>query len=186
MMRLLLVLVSTLLMSTVLRADISTMGGSDAWPWGSEIKFPWTKVQGAWAPADGEINLAFVFQAAKSNKIINIIQYNPSTCVVIATGVGVESDDVENVVIASMTGGGKSFDMTIRAFNAQDIRARIGGRSGGKSSRTVEENDNGGPTNKGPVFVMSLYPKGKFKFNTSFQITKITNATDKVCRRDNW
>lgn len=141
-----------------------TGGDSNPWPWGRESVFPWLAIEGVWVPMDGDCGSLFVFQAKNiqaQNRVIQVVQYDPSTCQKIAWGVGIEQD---RVVLASMvTHQGKSFDLSIRAFDenaAPNVLLSPLGRN---------------------VVVMSMYPKGNWERRTSYQMQKVTNIPALLC-----
>ena len=67
-----------------------------------------------------------------------------------------------------MTGQGKTYDMTIRAFNESDVRS-------GANYAYVEESDSK------QVVVISLFPKSKWDLRTSFSVRKVTSSTLVQC-----
>jgi hypothetical protein len=140
--------------------------GVGAWPWGNEVDFPWTKIQGVWSTNDSSCSSLFIFKPLAGGQI-EITQYDPNSCEVLATGKGKESTKTGRVIKARMVKDGTSYDVTIRAFENQDSR-----------------------TNKKAIFdgsddslaiVVSLYPSGKWHKQSNFTIKKVQNSTRMVC-----
>lgn len=145
--------------------SVITGGDSNPWPWGKEVRFPWLSLQGVWVPGDGSCNSLFLFKAQTNqgqNRIIHIMQYDPSTCEKLAWGAGLEAD---KVLYASMvTKEGKSFDLTVRAFDEATIPSAL-------ASSPLAEN----------VVVMSMYPKGDWERRMSYQMQKVTDVPVVLC-----
>jgi hypothetical protein len=148
------------------RYDSTITGGDDnPWPWGKEVVFPWLSIQGVWVPSEGDCSSLFIFRTKNSqteNRVIHIMQYDPSTCEKLAWGAGVET---EKVVRASMvTKDGKSFDLTVRAFDENSI-------SGMLTLTPMKRN----------VVLMSMYPKGNWERRLSYQMQKVTDVPVMLC-----
>ncbi|MBX3016246.1 MAG: hypothetical protein KF767_00030 [Bdellovibrionaceae bacterium] len=148
------------------RYDSTISGGDDnPWPWGREILFPWLSIQGVWAPTDGTCNSLFVFRTKNSqteNRVVHIMQYDPNTCEKLAWGAGVETDRV--VRAAMVTKEGKSFDLTVRAFDENSVTS-VATHS---------------PFNRN-VVVLSMYPKGNWERRMSYQMAKVTDVPVMLC-----
>jgi len=146
--------------------DSMLAGGDDTpWPWGHEGRFPWLSIQGVWVPMDGDCNSLFVFKTQSvegQNRVVQIVQYDPTSCQKLAWGVGVES---ERVIRASMVSkDGKSFDLTIRSFDESSMGGLL-------SAMSVRRN----------VVVISMYPKGDWERRMSYQLQKVTNVPVMLC-----
>lgn len=94
------------------------------WPWGLEMPFPWSFVQGVWNAQKGEFKSYFSFRVVQPAqhgflRKLEVRQIDPLTCEVLAEGVGFETD---RVVRAQMTTvEGLSFRVTLRAFHEKSI-----------------------------------------------------------------
>lgn len=147
------------------RHESTITGGDDnPWPWGKEIIFPWLSIQGVWVPTEGDCNSLFVFRTRSTqtqNRVIHIMQYDPTTCEKLAWGAGIESD---RIVRASMvTKDGKSFDVTVRAFDETSVN-----------------NFFNSPLNRN-VVVMSMYPKGSWERRMSYPMQRVTEVPVMLC-----
>lgn len=156
----------------VCQYDRSFLGGDDnPWPWGRESRFPWLAIQGVWVPVDGDCNSLFVFKTKSvqgENRIVQIVQYDPTTCERLAWGAGVES---EQILRASMVNkDGKSFDLTIRAFDESTV-------STGALSTL--------PSALRNIVVLSMYPKGDWERRMSYQMQKVTDVPVMLCDSKN-
>jgi hypothetical protein len=92
------------------------------WPWGFEMPFPWSDVQGMWKVADADFNSYFVLKVVRSKdsgqRLLVVRQIDPDTCKITATGVGYES---ARVVRAQMTSDeGVTYRIAVRAFAKED------------------------------------------------------------------
>jgi hypothetical protein len=93
------------------------------WPWGLEQPFPWSDIQGLWAVADSDYATYFTFKVVRekqsTGKQLQVKQIDPSTCTVVATGVGYE---LGRIVRAQMTSSqtGSIYRIAIRAFREED------------------------------------------------------------------
>lgn len=93
------------------------------WPWGAEMPFPWSFVQGVWFARQGEFESYFVFRIVKQKSGINqleVKQVDPINCEVIASGVGYEQNRVVRAQMSMLSGGG-AYRVFLRAFNAKSV-----------------------------------------------------------------
>lgn len=115
-------------------------GGSDPWPFGKELDFPWHGIQGTWmAEVDGcqryfSIKTVKLKSSNTNERHLSIQEFDPYTCEVISRGPGYEND---KIVRARMNGPSTgSYDIRIHVFNRADLRAKAGSRMS-SSGRTV-------------------------------------------------
>lgn len=100
------------------------------WPWGLEQPFPWTEIKGLWRIENTkELSPYFTFKVMRSKssdeKQLVVREIDPSSCRVIATGVGYE---LNKIVRAQMTTDkGTSFRIAVRAFREVDSPQSIAG-----------------------------------------------------------
>ena len=157
-------------------------GDATPWPWGNEIRFPWTRIQGIWAPLALDCNSYFVFkvvkQTANGEKLVRVLQYNPETCEKISEGVGYELSDV---IYASMAAGSQSYDISIRAFDTSVLEDQTS-RSGASISFPISSVNAYAAAKS--VFVVSLYPKFGWDKRTSYQLEKIRTNTALICHEE--
>lgn len=152
----------------------SQISGGDTrpWPWGSEIRFPWTRIQGIWAPVEG-CDSYFVFKVTKQvssgERFVQVTQYDPATCDKIASGLGIETD---KIIRASMVSNRGAFDLTIRAFDTSILKNMSYIDSAEEMSTFAA------PTS---VVVVSVYPKKRWELRKSFQIQKVRTNTTPIC-----
>lgn len=93
------------------------------WPWGSEMPFPWTIVQGVWFAKQNEFQSYYTFRIVKQKSGLNQVevkQVDPVTCEVIATGVGFEENRVMRAQM-SVRGGGGAYRLFLRAFSTKRV-----------------------------------------------------------------
>ncbi|MBX2988264.1 MAG: hypothetical protein KF802_10230 [Bdellovibrionaceae bacterium] len=104
--------------------DARPLGGDDfvPWPFGSEMPFPWSFVQGVWLAEHGEFRSYFRFRVLKNDdgmRTLSVQQIDPVTCEQIAEGVGIEYG---NVVWAQITvPGGHILRMQLRSFHKNAV-----------------------------------------------------------------
>ncbi|MFN7727642.1 MAG: hypothetical protein ACK5P7_00630 [Bdellovibrio sp.] len=157
-------------------------GDATPWPWGSEIRFPWTRIQGIWSPLAQDCNSYFVFKVVKQStngeKLVRVLQYNPQTCEKISEGVGFELSDV---IYASMAAGSQSYDISIRAFDTSVLEGQTSGSGASISSPMSSVNTYAAAKS---VVVVSLYPKFGWDKRTSYQLEKIRTNTALICREE--
>lgn len=84
------------------------------WPWEKELPFPWDNIEGIWGGIhDGETML-FSFEIIVNptgHRQIRVIEVDPETMEIIATGPGVENN---NVLRAVLVGRKYRFKMSVR------------------------------------------------------------------------
>ena len=96
------IVLSLLVSHTVLAADNMCVnstsrvkGGIDIWPWGNEIRFPWTRIQGTWVSTESSCPTMFIFKPMQPNaageRIMSITQYDALQCKILAVGIGYET-----------------------------------------------------------------------------------------------
>lgn len=161
--------------------DPSIKGGDHIpWPWGSEIRFPWTRIQGIWAPLALDCDSYFVFKVFKQSdngeKFVRVLQYNPQTCEKIAEGLGYELADV---IYASMAAGSQSYDLSIRAFDTSVLEGQTARMSLAAPRLTMDQY-----AAAKSVIVVSLYPKFNWEKRTSYQLEKIRTNTALICHEE--
>lgn len=143
-------------------------GDPRPWPWGFETPFPWTRIQGIWAPTlqDGTCSTYFVFKVGNKtddgSRVIRITEYDPTTCRKIASGVGVET---EKVIYAQMTTGKSIFNLAVRAFDPAVLNNPL------CLDSTSDES----------VIVLSMYPKSEWRQGTSYELQKLRSSTALIC-----
>jgi hypothetical protein len=97
------------------------------WPWGLEMPFPWSFVQGVWMAEYGNFKSYFSFRVVRESNGLNQLvaeQIDPRTCTVIARGVGFESG---RTVRAQMTGAaGSVYRVSLRAFSEKSVPVEVG------------------------------------------------------------
>jgi hypothetical protein len=153
--------------------DTNIKGGdATPWPWGSELRFPWSRIQGVWAPFEGDCDSYFMFKIGNPNSVgdrfIQITQYDPVTCKRIAIGAGFESD---RVIYASMTSGNKSYDLTIRAFDTSVLKNQF--------SWPFWEVYPTGPAKS--IILLTMYPKKNWEKRVSYQMEKLQSTPSLIC-----
>ncbi len=147
------------------------------WPWGNEIIFPWARIQGVWAPIGDGCGAYFIFKVGRvsqdGTRFIRIQQYNPVTCEKIAEGAGYE---YKRVITASMVGGGKVYNLTIRAFDDSVLERQGHPRYVPACSYETEAAAKS-------VIVVSLFPKSAdfMKTAANYRLEKITSTPNLLC-----
>jgi len=165
--------------------DPSIQGGGDLvpWPWGNEVRFPWARIQGVWAPLGNDCNSNFVFKVGKmtdaGDRFIQITQYDPRTCQKLASGAGYEN---ARVIYASMTNGTTSFDLTVRAFDTSVLRDELMCQRNEAVGPAIGLGDSTSPTPGTSVIVLTLYPKQDWDKRSSYQLTKLQAAPTLLCQ----
>ena len=159
--------------------DIDIMRGGDLvpWPWGSEVRFPWTAIQGVWSPANGDCGSYFVFQvggnsASGTERFVQVTQYDPNSCRKVATGGGFENS---RVIYASMTTGTKSFDLTIRAFDTSILKGELSRRRG---TTNYSQDSSMAPNS---IIVLTMYPRHNWEKRVSYELMKLQSTPSLLC-----
>lgn len=163
----------------VCTARSTVMGGDTRpWPFGHEMTFPWTEIQGVWSLADDTgCSSYFVVKprmiTSKGMRSVEITQYDPVTCKQVAWGVGIES---ENILTARMISTKGRFDLTLRAFDLGTLMQTQGMRSteysNGQSLLDMDD----------AVIVMSVFPRGKWDQRRNFRLRKEATAPLRMCQ----
>lgn len=98
----------------------------DAFPWGSEIRFPWKGIQGYWSTTiDGReafVHFKIIKMDEWDSRQLKIQIIDASTCKVVARGVGYED---EKVVKGVMAFGSRSAKVTVHAFREADLKSEV-------------------------------------------------------------
>jgi hypothetical protein len=143
-------------------------GGGDAFPWGSELPFPWKSIQGTWSTEIEGIQAYVIFkvvrpEAAGSRQLkINIV--DADTCRVIAVGAGYEDN---RIVKAIVTGGNRASQITVHAFREADVRAQT------RNSNNYKENSQ--------VTIMSSVPINSSQKRSAYELVKISSDFRPPC-----
>ncbi len=98
-------------------------GGSNPWPWGREMVFPWNDIDGVWQASTGGCSSLFTFKVineAGGVRSIVISQYDPKQCKEISSGKGIQ---VGKIVHGALTGANGSFEFTIHSFRQDTLKA---------------------------------------------------------------
>jgi hypothetical protein len=101
--------------------DPGILGPGDYYPWGKEIPFPWSSIQGVYHGVDKSGDTYYFFKVRTQNgnqRTLDIYQIDKS-CRWITRGVGFEYNRVVRAVVTNQTG--KSFEVTVQAFRVQDV-----------------------------------------------------------------
>lgn len=150
---------------------IEPSGGPIIWPWGQEITFPWSGIQGIWQVNGSNCASLFMFKMIQQNgteKVLDITEYDPTLCSVLARGKGVESNRVVRAVLAGSNG---SFEMTIHAFKQSGLI-----NQGIYRSRS---SDDIGP---GTVVAMKIFPLGgKPTKRSTYKIDRLEKNPSMLC-----
>lgn len=151
--------------------DHVTGGGDTPWPWGNEIRIPYSKVTGVWMTTSGDCRTDFIFKPSKPNargeRVTQITQYDPDACEIVSQGLGFE---VGNVIRARMIGTKGAFDMSIHAFNENDVKD------------TQKSQCSNVPMGQGSVIVIKMFPQNGFDVNSvSYELLKLKNSTSMWC-----
>lgn len=135
------------------------------WPWGMEMPFPWSFVQGVWLVEQSGFKAYFAFRIVKSKeglRQLEVRQVDPQNCLLLAQGVGFEAN---RIVRAQMTArNGVSYRVTLRSFNEKSIPVRLDTK----------------PVN-GQYVVLSLWPFEK-PSAMHMPMSLITNRLDSKCQ----
>ncbi len=97
----------------------------DAWPWGSEMPFPWKGIKGTWLAESNGLSTYFTFRTVHTADGVNqlqVRQYDSKTCQLLATGAGYEEDRVVKAVLLTPHG---VYELTVHVFRESDIRDRV-------------------------------------------------------------
>jgi hypothetical protein len=105
------------------------LGPGDYYPWGKEIPFPWTSIEGVYHGKDKSGDTFYFFKIrtqSKNQRTLDIYQIDKS-CRWITRGVGFEYNRIVRAVVSNTLG--KSFEVTVQAFRAKDVfpAANVGG-----------------------------------------------------------
>jgi hypothetical protein len=140
-------------------AGADTSRGSEPvpWPFGGEAPFPWKDMPGIWKAERGSSVFYFTFevinQAANGEQKMRIQQFDPESCEVRASGMGTE---VDRVVHGVMQGKKHNYQITVRAFDGDNIANEFTTYSSGEYVTVLS--------------VQKLNPKA---FTYYYQLTKV-------------
>lgn len=98
------------------------------WPWGAEMPFPWSFVQGTWIAEKGEFRSYYSFRVVKDSeesRQLEVTQVDPINCTIMAHGVAIET---ENTVRAQMsnTATGAVYRLSLRSFHEKSLPTLVG------------------------------------------------------------
>jgi|GEM_PF-2786029 len=144
------------------------------WPWGREITINLRDLEGFWQVPSGTCQNWFSFQVKGSpggESVILIQQFDPTTCRVVATGVGYQGD--RTITAQMVKPGGSAYNLTVHAFNESDLAAATLRRGGHRQSAPLAED---------VVMALSLFPTGRSDDRSAYQIQRIDVASESVCR----
>lgn len=120
------ILVGVLTFGISVSAMAQASGGDSwvPWPFGFEVAFPWSDIQGTWRVQQGGYVSYFSFKVvrertSKGRQLVVRQMDSDQNCKFVATGVGYES---ENIIRAQMTGKSGTYRITLRAFVMADKR----------------------------------------------------------------
>jgi hypothetical protein len=154
------------------------------WPWGQEIQIPWRGLQGVWETSGGECENLFLFKV-KSNqngeKLVQIVQYDPQSCRIVAQGLGYESGRYVN---AQMVRQGQTYNLTIHAFNGTVMTESQNNDQQSPNMSVMNSSDitKGSRLSGRFVLALTLSPVGKWDDKSAFEISKVSNVTSMICR----
>ena len=138
--------------------------GGEYWPWGKEVNFPWSSIQGIWFARDSSgYSSYFSFKVLNQNqeRILRVEQYEGSNCVLIGRGIGYEKD---RVVKARFTGYNGDFDLRIHVFKESDVI------KAGRSFMGMKM-----------ITVMAMNPANNPGVSSTLKISKINANPNLVC-----
>jgi hypothetical protein len=160
-----------LFIGLLISSSAAFAGGVDPFPFGKEIKFPWKMLPGTWSVEDSSTDNVFNFKVStnsKGDKEVQIMLVNPNYCYVIAQGKGVLNG---KYISAQMVSNGKTFNLTVHAFNSADV-----------TGTNINTNLRSSGTSDKVVMALTIYKVGDMEHRSSYEITKIGALTDSVCR----
>lgn len=138
----------------------------DAFPWGCELPFPWRQIQGTWQTDVDGVKTYFSFRTIKTSpegNQLQIIQYDPTTCVAISTGSGFEGIRVVSAFMTDNTS--QNFNVTVHVFNRADVRTC----------------DKARPEASETVTVITMSPLGSMDGINSYELEKISQDPKGFC-----
>ena len=100
----------------------------DAWPWGSEMPFPWRGIKGTWLAKAPGVSTYFTFKKVMVADGINqlqVKQFDAKSCRLLSNGVGYEEDRVVKAVLMSRN---NAFELTVHVFRTADLKNMVGRR----------------------------------------------------------
>lgn len=155
-------------------SDNYSIKGGDGrpWPWGSEVQIPWHNIQGVWKATGGSCTDEFIFKTKtdqNGEKMVQITQYDPVSCKVVARGLGYETN---RYIYAQMVHQGRSYNLTIHAFSEQDVDDYK------TDSRSLRSSESSGKV----VVALTLFPLGKWEQRAAFEIVKVDPSTSMICK----
>lgn len=108
-------------------SPVEVVNGGDIgpWPFGLEQPFPWKRIDGVWQAEMSGCRYYFVFKTTRDGRNfrrLKINQIEPNTCTSIADGFGVQQEDNQNVVSASVTGVNGPMFFSVHVFKESDIK----------------------------------------------------------------
>lgn len=159
------------------RSDFQpTSGDFTPFPWGLEVHLSKSHLDGIWASDSDHCGTYFSFKTRSNSdinqRLVNIIQFNPNTCEILATGIGYELDRVFHAAMISNNLNEtkfQSYDLTIRAFNPKDIKYSNSG-----------DYEIPSPNFK-PLVVMTMYPRQSWESQIHYPLGQVSKRTNFNC-----
>jgi len=137
------------------------------YPWGTELPFPWIKVQGLWSANVGNLQAYYTFEVVRQNELsekqLLIKQYDLRTCEILAIGVGIENDHKTIWAHMKVASQAQSYRLGLRNFSADKLPKNL-------------------PSDEGRVMVMSVSSIGSLKLRYyPMQKLPVTSAQRQNC-----
>lgn len=158
-------------------SPVEVINGGDIgpWPFGLEQPFPWRRIDGVWFAEMNGCRHYFVFKTTTNGRNVRrlkINQVDSVSCKSVAEGLGVQEEDNENVVSASMVSANGPIFLSVHVFKESDIR--------NIRSKTEQKQTATGAKNVTILSVQNLTDPERVVSN--YRIYKVANELGDVCQ----
>ena len=135
----------------------------DAFPWGSEMPFPWKGIQGTWMTTIGDADAYVIFKVVRTENNSRTLKINivdAVSCKWIAAGAGYEDG---RIVKAIVTNGTMSSKVTVHVFRHSDVRTKMQARA------------------NAPVTIMSVSAMNAGAEKETYELVKVSTEMRPTC-----
>jgi hypothetical protein len=96
-------------------------GPDDTYPWGLEQPIPWQGMDGVWQARSSGAYYYFLTLGTKENRYLEVVQFAPGSCKVLASGYAFEDERVITGLLNSPNHDGDYWRINVHVFSTSDM-----------------------------------------------------------------
>lgn len=96
-------------------------GPDDTYPWGLEQPIPWQGMDGVWQARTTGAYYYFLTLGTKTNRYLEVVQFQPRTCKILASGYAFEDERVITGLLNSQVSDGDYWRINVHVFSTSDM-----------------------------------------------------------------